>query len=260
MIVLGLCALLLVACGDEAESTAVSGGTLPGGKVRHIVAIDPGHGGSDSGTIHGTDANPDLREKDITLRIGARTATLLKAAGYDVVLIRNKDQLANTPAKDLTGDGVIDIQDDQQARVDVANAGKADLFLSIHINGSGLGNDASGAETWYCAARPFKDKSASFAQLVQQETVKALKEGGYDIQDRGAHDDSVLDANNHIFVLGPEVRGEHPRATTMPGVLTEPLFITNDDEANLLREDATIDALARAYVEAIKKYYAAQGG
>ena len=41
----------------------------------------------------------------------------------------------------------------------------------------------------------------------------------------------------------------------MPGIIGEGLFLTNDDDANALRNDALIEAIARGYAEGIKAYF-----
>lgn len=78
------------------------------------IMIDPGHGGSASGTI----GKMGTREKDITLDIAKRLRERLKKYGnYNVLLTREQD-----------------ITVPLNKRVELARSGKADLFLSIHIN------------------------------------------------------------------------------------------------------------------------------
>lgn len=78
------------------------------------IMIDPGHGGSDPGTIGKT----GTREKDITLDIAKRLRQRLIKRGFsNVVLTREED--ATLPLN---------------KRVELANSGKADLFISIHLN------------------------------------------------------------------------------------------------------------------------------
>ena len=42
----------------------------------------------------------------------------------------------------------------------------------------------------------------------------------------------------------------------MPAIIGEALFLTNADDANALRKDAVVDAVAGGYVEGIKAYFA----
>jgi N-acetylmuramoyl-L-alanine amidase len=44
----------------------------------------------------------------------------------------------------------------------------------------------------------------------------------------------------------------------MPSVLVEGLFLSNPREAALLRQESTLDALARGYAEGIRAYFAGE--
>src|SRR5262252_8240566 len=83
--------------------------------VRTIV-IDPGHGGENPGAR----GPAGTLEKDVALAIGRRLrAELVNARGLQVFLTREKD---------------VDVDLDE--RTAIANNYKADLFVSIHVNGS----------------------------------------------------------------------------------------------------------------------------
>ncbi|HEX2911610.1 MAG TPA: N-acetylmuramoyl-L-alanine amidase [Chloroflexia bacterium] len=260
-------ASILIACGDSGSTPTIPPTTVnpiptrvivptPTPAPEHIVVIDPGHGGDDWGAFHSNASDqPDLLEKDITLQLGLKTAELLQDSSIQVFLTRTKDTLANDPPADLNGDGKIDENDDLLARIKFANAKKADLFFSIHVNSSDLGNDAYGLETLYCADRPFANQSKAFAALVQKQSIDSLKAFGYTAQDRQVMDDiEKYGADQHLFVLGP-TGTERPFVTEMPGALTEALFITNDEEASVLRNPKAIAALAGGYATAIQEYF-----
>lgn len=79
------------------------------------VVIDPGHGGEDTGVRGGGTA-----EKDVTLAVAKRLQALLEGRlGIRVLLTRDDDR-------------VVPIE----RRTAVANNNKADVFLSLHVNGS----------------------------------------------------------------------------------------------------------------------------
>ena len=94
-----------------------------------------------------------------------------------------------------------------------------------------------------------------------------MKNIDYEATDRGVKDDSVLFRwgryRGHLFVLGPARRSgwgwgrrsSHPRATKMPGVLGEGLFLSNDVEARLLASREVQLALARGYAAAVVAYF-----
>jgi len=83
--------------------------------------LDPGHGGSDRGTIHG-----GVAEADLTLDMAKRLRDILVARGWQVKMTRDTDVDVYAP-----GDSA---RDELQARVDVANKAGARLFVSIHAN------------------------------------------------------------------------------------------------------------------------------
>lgn len=90
------------------------------------VMLDPGHGGSDPGTVH-----DGLYEKEINLDIALRARDLLVKAGATVVMTREDD--STVPLGD---------------RPRMANEVKPDAFLSIHCN-SVLNVFPCGTETYY---------------------------------------------------------------------------------------------------------------
>jgi N-acetylmuramoyl-L-alanine amidase len=217
------------------------------------VFLDPGHGGKEIGSSSSGDGGPLLIEKDVNLRVANRMAALLKETGLSVVQSRTGDAQVNG-TRDLTGDGKVNLSDDLQARVDAANAAGADLFVAVHFNGiSDPGK--KGTQTFYSEGRPFSGRSKALAELVQAGVIRAVKGAGYEPVDRGATADSrVLGQNSHYYVLGPE-SPIIKRASGMPGIIGEALFLTNPEDAQALRHDKVVEAVARGYVDGILAYF-----
>jgi N-acetylmuramoyl-L-alanine amidase len=116
---------------------------LFGLRARTIV-IDPGHGGKDPGAV----APLGTREKDVTLDIARRLRDRLRARpGYEILMTRDDD--STVPLR---------------RRVEFANAVRADLFISIHVN-SIPGSDVNVVETYYFG--PNSDGAS--LRLVEQE-------------------------------------------------------------------------------------------
>ena len=86
-----------------------------------LIVIDPGHGGSDRGTVHG-----GVSEADLTLDMAKRLRDILVARGWQVKLTHETDVDVYAPNDSP--------HDELQARVDVANNAGARLFVSIHVN------------------------------------------------------------------------------------------------------------------------------
>lgn len=217
------------------------------------VALDPGHGGAEIGA-----AAAGLAEKDINLRIALKLAELLRERDVDVVLTRDSDR---TVSPEYMGGGYPGVGRDLQARVDTANAAKADLFLSIHNNGS---NDPgiSGTEVWYSGQREFGEENRRLARLAQAALVKSIRALDYPVVDRGIKDDSNFRMFQgrvyNIYVLGPGTGARPHVATAMPGILGETLFLSNVRDAAMLRQERTLEAIAAGYRDAIVAYFAGE--
>lgn len=222
------------------------------------VAVDPGHGGAEVGAVF-AEAGQSLAEKDVNLSIALRLKVLLENAGYRVVLTRDSDRPANDPPMDRTGDGRVNARDDLQARVDIANEAGADVFISLHNNGSNSPSE-SGTEVWYCKERTFGEKNFALAGELQSAILASLRDVGYTSRDRGIKEDSNFRIYRgqpyNIFVLGAPRPPSHPRATEMPGALVESLFVSNPVEARLLQRDDVLDAIAAGCFEGIERYFA----
>ena len=238
---------------------------------RPTVVIDPGHGGPEVGAAN---AAYDIAEKHSNLDMALRVEALLQAEGVRVVLTRREDARA-VDLGDSTAFG--STRRDLQARVDLANTEQADLFLSIHSNGSTDGSER-GVEMWYDATREFADDNRLLAETLQRHVLAELAAHGTPAANRGIEDASCwrtrFDRCFSMFVIGgPRTttrdeliqRGASPeslsllegrdsittRATEMPGVLAELLFLSNDADAAILAHDAARWAIARGLAQGL---------
>jgi N-acetylmuramoyl-L-alanine amidase len=220
----------------------------------YIVAISAGHGGPDNiGAVHHNAAGQvDLVEKDLNLDIALRLDKLLRAAGDRTVLIRDGDySLAQT----VPGDFTESVRRESQARTDKANAAGADILLLIHSNGS---EDAkqSGTEVYYNPDRSFGEKNKMLATYTYQSIIESLRSIGYETHARGIMNDTSIGQRfgvQHTFTLG---ESEGFRASQMPGIIMESLFVTNDREAELLQRDDVRNAIAQGYKGSVDRYFA----
>jgi N-acetylmuramoyl-L-alanine amidase len=254
----GLVTLALVLC-----MLVVAPGLLGGpiaaanqSSVPRVIAIDPGHGGYESGAVYRSGGVVQLMEKNVNLEIARFLADELRDAGYEPVLTRTTDAQVNVPATDRNGDGRVDNDDDLQARVDVANEAGASLLISIHNNGS-TNPRTRGTSTWFADAHPQGARGRAFGQLVQAELLAGLREDGYaDPIDQGANDDTPLQKPyGHLFLVGPQTP-RVARVSAMPGVVGESLYITSDVESQLLASESVQRAIAAAYRRGVEAYFA----
>jgi len=131
--------------GAPAPTRALPGAApnpLTGLRLRHLVVIDPGHGGVDPGNP-GRYFPDGLVEKDITLAIARLLRAELVRRGIGALLTRAADTL-----------------------IDLADRGafckaECDLFVSIHVNAMPAGrraDRASGAETYFLSDAKTEDQ------------------------------------------------------------------------------------------------------
>lgn len=217
-----------------------------------VVAIDAGHGGRETGAVLAVGGRRLLLESEINLDVALRLASLLSEAEAIPVLTREHDAQVAPRGVDLTGDGRIDNNDDLQARVDAANDAHADLFFSVHHNGGPP--SVRGTAAFYCRHHPLGPQARTLAQMLQQEFLDAMRQLGYRARDLGALDDAMLNKpGGHLFLAGPAT-ARVARASQMPTVVGEPLFVTNRVEGDLLRRDDTRQAIAEAYFRAALRF------
>jgi len=217
--------------------------------VRRIV-IDPGHGGKDPGARGPT----GLREKEVVLKIAKRVAKKLKHdLNCRVILTRRSDRYLP-----LT------------QRTAIANARKADLFVSIHANAAptkrlrGIEtyflNFALDADAMRVAARENAtsekriselksilndimknskvNESSRLARKIQSSLVGTLKKRYRNIRNLG-----VKQAPFFVLI-----------GARMPSVLVEVSFISNREEERRLKSPAYLDAVASGIAKGIERY------
>jgi N-acetylmuramoyl-L-alanine amidase len=207
-----------------------------GSSKNQTVFVDPGHGGADPGAMGMTSSGSQVEEKQATLAVGEALESRLTGDGYRVVLSRTQDTLVADGLSDSTLSVADEIRD-LQARVDCANAAGAAALVSIHFNSFG-DSSTGGSETFYDDVRPFAAQNQVLARDVQSALVRSLG-----LQNRGVTSDDQLNvpttsgdgaAYGHLFLLGPPQAGLVTRASSMPGTLTEPLFVSEPTEADLV--------------------------
>jgi N-acetylmuramoyl-L-alanine amidase len=215
--------------------------------VRRVV-LDPGHGGSDSGA-----RASGIWEKEVTLAVARELRAFLRRATYEVVMTRD-------------GDAFVSLRQRAQA----ANAARADLFVSIHVN-SVPSRDCHAVETYYLG--PADDPRAE--QLAGTENrdsgyhladFRRLLEGVY-VNVRQAESRKLAHAVQQelVDVLGntnPAIRDKGVRsapflvlvATESPGILAEVSCLSNEEEAGRLADPAYRQRIARALFLGIHAY------
>lgn len=191
------------------------------GMKGRIITIDAGHGGSDSGAIGPT----GVMEKSVTLRIANELKRLLVQEGATVYMTRETDTEVS-PKKDKASD-----IEELQARCDVANESKSDVFISIHTDS--FSNGAAKGTTGYYYALGSK-KSRDLADKVRSALIDQIE-----TQSRGTQ-------SCNFYVV---------KHTDMPATLVEVAFISNETEEKLLSSEEGVKKAAQGIADGIADFF-----
>jgi N-acetylmuramoyl-L-alanine amidase len=201
--------------------------------ANRVIVIDPGHGGTDTGT---TSVLNGHFEKEYVLDLARRLQALLVAQGWTVFLTHTSDVAMALPD-----------------RVAFAEQHKAALFVSLHFNSSFPDQHESGLET-YCLTpqgmhstetRGFADipalnfpnnrfdtENMQFAACVQRELLKV-----------NGHMDRGVKRARFLGVL---------RGQNRPAFLVEGGFLSNPAEARKIADPAYREKIAEAIARALQ--------
>jgi N-acetylmuramoyl-L-alanine amidase len=213
------------------------------------VVIDAGHGGHDPGA-----SAFDITEAEVVLDVALQLEKLLlQQPGMEVVLTRRTNDFLSL-----------------DERTGMANRASADLFLSIHANAS-ASPTAQGVETYFLnfalnpqaeavAARENAasgktmnslsgivkaitlnsklNESRDFAGSVQRALVRGLRSSNRSLKDLG-----VKQAPFMVLI-----------GASMPSVLAEISFVTNSQEARLLKSSTYRQKIAESLLNGILRY------
>lgn len=207
-------------------------------RPRMRIMIDPGHGGSQLGA-----RGFGLEEKKVALDISRRVYKRLKKAGHNVLLTRSSDEELSL-----------------LERSKLAHQLKADLLVSIHANSSGiLDSPASGIETYHAAevqntkllcinmdndheikkitdhTNDYYVQSKKLASTIQTSILSSIEEKKIEVRNRG-----VKSQYFRLFLQNP-----------IPTALVEVGFITNKQEASLLKQASYRQLLANGICNGI---------
>lgn len=186
-----------------------------------IIIIDAGHGGIDSGANR-----PGIAEKDINLALALELKEVLNREGAKVVLTRDSDTSLEKFCDNEKVRGRY--HRDLAARLETVAESDADLYVSIHANVSS-DSKRSGAETFYYAKSP---AGKSLAEAIQSSLGKITTA-------------AAKPAPGDYFVL---------RRNTVPAVLIEIGYITNQQERRQLQSAEYRRQIAEAIAGGIREY------
>ena len=203
-----------------------------------VIALDPGHGGNDSGAV-----GSGLKESDVNWKIAqACKAELENYAGVTVVLTRTQNECPTL-----------------YERVERAVNQGAKVFVSLHINSTER-SSADGAEVYYPNGSSYNKAAHETGKQLSQNILDELTALG--LQDRGI---KVRNSENNSKYPDGSLRDYYgviadAREMGIPGIIVEHAFITNPEDNAKLKDDNFLKKLGMADAQGIAKTYGLNKG
>ncbi len=221
------------------------------------VFIDPGHGGSDPGSL-----GAYSHEADVALKISLKLGDLITKNYPDVKVVYAR-----------TTDQFVDLYE----RAVMANKCNADLFICVHCNSAGKNHSAYGCET-YTMGLYRSDDNLNVAKrensVILLEDDYKTKYQGFDPNDPASYimlsmvqnaniDQSVDLAGKIQGYLGSNGRFDRGVKqagfvvlvyTKMPSILVETGFITNPNEERYLNSEEGSQTIAQSIFNGFSDY------
>ena len=236
---------------------------VPAGAVNEkgefVLVIDPGHGGKDPGAVNGKN-----QEKTINLNIALKMGKLIEENCKNVKVIYTRKT---------------DVFVELYKRADIANKAGADMFISVHTN-SAKSKSAYGAETYLLGVE--ENRTSANLNAALEENKAILLENDYEAHYEGYDPNSpesmiifefmqneyqkeslkmaTYTQNQMVGTAKRPDRGVHQAGylvlwkSTMPSILIELGFISNDNECKYLTSQKGIDEMSKSLYLAFSEY------
>jgi len=230
------------------------------------VVLDAGHGGTDPGAIS---KDGKTKEKDLTLKLSKLVGKKINDKYPDIKVVYTRPE-----------DKFVTLED----RANIANKNQANLFISIHINANNsVTPDGFSTHILGESSKKNTDLWAYNMNVCQRENSVILLEDDYTTKYQGFdpkdpesfiffhlmqnafYDQSVLFAADVQAELEKTSSFQHNRGihqdpfyvlwkTTMPSVLIENGFISNQKDLAVLRTDEGLEKIAEGIFRAFVKF------
>lgn len=190
-----------------------------------VIVIDAGHGLPDEGAVgfNGT------TEQAINLNISLKLQKLIEQSGAKVILTRSDENgIYSLDSTSIRNKKVSDTKN----RVSIANSSDADLFISIHLN--------KFPESIYKGWQTFYNKSSTegkkLATLIQDNLSKNIE----------FKNNRVPLSISGIYIIDK---------VNIPTVIVECGFLSNPQEAEMLKGESYQNKLAWGIFIGIQEYF-----
>ena len=226
---------------------------------KFVLVIDAGHGGKDPGAVNGKN-----QEKAINLNVALKMGKLIEENCKNVKVIYTRKT---------------DVFVELYKRADIANKANADMFISIHTN-SAKSKTANGAETYLLGVE--ENRTSANLNAALQENKAILLENDYETHYEGYDPNSpesmiifefmqneyqkeslkmaTFTQNQMVSSAKRPDRGVHQAGylvlwkSTMPSILVELGFISNDAECKYLVSQKGVDEMSQSLYKAFSEY------
>ena len=170
----------------------------------YTVVIDPGHGGTDPGSIG---YKTKVHEDELNLKMSKLLKSKLEDAGINVVMTRETD------ASLADGAGKAFKKRDMELRKELIKKVRPNMVISLHQN-SYTNHKLRGAQVFYDKT---SDTSKQIAEYIQKQFLKNLE-----------HSNKTTSPGDYFML----------KCTTAPSVIVECGFLSNEEDEKLLLTDA----------------------
>jgi len=187
----------------------------------YTVVIDPGHGGSDPGSIG---YKTKVHEDELNLKMSKLLKQKLESAGINVILTRETDNSL------IEGSGKAWKRKDMEARRELIVKTRPNMVISLHQN-SYTNHGLRGAQVFYDQKSEISKKIADSIQeqfkLNLDKSIKATSPGDY-------------------FML---------KCSAAPSVIVECGFLSNEEDEKLLQTDEYQEKIIDSIYKGIVNFF-----
>lgn len=227
----GICLAILVAAGFFFLQWGGLAAGVQGVLSGEVLLIDAGHGGIDGGAESGR----GVCEKSINLAIAQEVKTLAQQAGWQVVMTRETDEGLY---KENGGTIRSKKTQDLKARRDMIQNMRPEAAVSIHLNSFREDPSVKGAQAFYPDSGGEEEvlsESRRLAECLQKKVSSAAADDGH----------RTALGKSDVFLF---------REVTCPISIIECGFLSNPEEAELLRSSEYQRKIAEAIFEGIMEF------
>lgn len=198
--------------------------------MSYICILDYGHGLQTPGK-----RSPDssLYEWQFNRELGKLIKAGLEEAG---IVVRE------TLSPESDSDPSLSVRADRANHIAADNKDSECIFVSIHGNAAGNGQDWSSARGWSVFVSP---NSSSHSKALACALTEGADKAGLKIR-RPRPGQDYWESNFAVL-----------RRTTMPAVLTENLFYDNKEDCEIMKSPEGLNKLATAHIYGITEYFRA---